>query len=164
MRIRNKTVVAMTLVLVVVVIVPVSAYMYFWQTEPQQIPTGITLQTPEAEMRLGIYWDSACTQNVTTIDFGKMWHPNTLETLTKDMWIRNEGNVSHTIYWNSTLSSETTEITDGWIHLSPPGGPLNGTTIAAGGKKWTQYKIQIEPYTTVGTYNWTLTVWAELEY
>jgi hypothetical protein len=77
------------------------------------------------------------------------------------MWIRNEGNVSHTIYWNSTLSSETAEITDEWIYYL---NPLNGTTIATGAKISTHYKIQIQPYATVGPYNWTLTVWAELEY
>lgn len=159
MEMRNKTLVAMALALVLVIIVPVAAY--FWQTEPQQIPTGIILQTPGAEMGLGIYWDSGCTEPVTTIDFGEMWHPNELTTLYKVIYMRNEGNVSHTIYWNSTLSSETAEITDEWIRGSTP---LNGTTIAAGYILMTNYKIQIQPYATVGTYNWTLTVWAEIEY
>ena len=159
MEIGKKTVIAVVLAFVLVIIIPAGAYMYFFQTEPQPIPTGIILQTPQAEMGLGIYWDSACTQNVTTIDFGKMWHPNTLTTLEKDMWIRNEGNVSHTIYWNSTLSSRTTEITDEWT--GGRGTPLNGTTIATEQTSATIYRIHIQPYATVDAYNWTLTLWAE---
>jgi len=161
MEIGKKTVVALIFAFVLATVIPVGAYMYFFQAEPQQIPSGITLQTPQAEMGLGIYWDSACTQNVTSIDFGKMWHPNELTTLTKEIWIRNEGNVTHTIYWNSTLSSITTETTDSWIIYGLPGIPLNGTEILVGGKRRTEYRIHIQPYATVGTYNWTLTVWAE---
>ena len=160
MEIGKKALVAMALTVVLAVTIPVGA-LYFWQTVPQQIPSGITLQTPEAEMGLGIYWDSAGTQNVTSIDFGKMWHPNKLTTLSQVMYIRNEGNVSHTIYWNSTLSSITTETTDSWIIPGMPSVPLNGTAISVGGNRVTQYMIHIQPYATVGTYNWTLTVWAE---
>jgi len=159
MEIGKRTAVAMALAFVVVVVVPIGAYQYFFQTEPQEIPTGIILETPQAEMKLGIYWDSACTQNVTIIDFGKMWHPNEPTTLTKNIYIKNEGNVSHTIYWNSTLSSEN--ITDRWNFV----GPLNGTTIPVGSRYGTQYKIDIlVAYAPIGSYNWTLTVWAEHVY
>jgi hypothetical protein len=162
MEIGKKIVAVITLAFALIVVVPVGAYMYFWQTEPQQIPTGIILVTPQAEMGLGIYWDGGCTQNVTTIDFGKMWHPNEPTTLTKDIYIRNEGNVSHTIYWNSTLSSETENITDRWIALWHGSTPLNETAISPGQTLTTNYHIDIlVAYAPVGQYNWTLTVWAE---
>ena len=164
MEIRNKIVVAMALAFVVVAIVPVFAYMYFWQSEPKQIQSGIILQThPNVEMQLGIYWDEACTQNVTTIDFGKMVHPNQEILLDKVMWIRNEGNVSHTLYWNSTLSSVTTEISDEWGYTSYM-SPINGTTLNPSFAYQTVYRLHVPAYSTVGTYNWTLTVWAEYTY
>lgn len=161
MEIGKKTLFIIALTLLLVAIAPVVAYVYFWETEHQQIPTGIVLQTPNATMQLGIYWDIGCTQPVTTINFGKMWHPNEPTTLTKYMYIRNEGNVSHTIYWNSTLSSEN--ITDRWNRISPfPSEPLNGTVFGVGIKLYTRYRIDIlVAYAPVGPYNWTLTVWAE---
>lgn len=164
MEIGKKTLFIMALALVLVAIAPVAAYMIFEETIPQQIQSGITLQVhPGVEMGLGIYWDAGCTQNVTTIDFGEMVHPNTLTTLGKYMWIRNEGNVSHTVYWNSTL--QEINITDSWV--KDPGmfeSPLNGTVINVGETLATSYRIQIQPYATVGTYNWTVTVWAEYKY
>jgi len=163
MEIGKKTLFIIALALVLAAIGPVGAYTYFFQTEPKQIPTGIILQTPQAEMRLEIYWDSYCTQKVTTIDFGKMWYPNEPTTLTKDMYIRNEGNVSHTVYWNSTLSSETANITDSWKNVLL-GVPLNGTIIPAGNKHITRYKIDLEAWAPIRSYNWNLTVWAEHVY
>lgn len=161
--VKKTTVVALTCLLVLIVTV---AAQYSEQTVPQQIPTGIIFQKhPDPYMRLGVYWDEGCTENVTTIDFGEMIHPNTLTTLTVDIWIRNEGNVSHTVYWNSTLSSNTTEITDEW-YWGPraPYTPLNGTVFAVGQNRTTTYAIHIQAYAETRTYNWTLTVWAEWAY
>jgi len=163
--IAKKTVVlALTCLLVFTV---TAAALYSDQTVPQQIPTGIILQQhPDAYMQLGVYWDSGCTENVTTIDFGEMVHPNTLTTLSVEMWIRNEGNVSHTVYWNSTLSSNTTEITDEWYWSAPrpPYSPLNGTIFAVGQTRATTYAIHIQEYAETRYYNWTLTIWAEWVY
>lgn len=161
----GKKAIGIALACILVLIVPVGA-LYFWQTDPHQIPTGIILQRhPEGKMQLGIYWDSGCTQNVTTIDFGEMVHPNTLTTLSKEMWIRNEGNVSHTVYWNSTLSSNTTEITDEWYWMAGHAkSPLNGTVFDVNQTRSTTYAIHIQEYAETRYYNWTLTIWAQYAY
>lgn len=163
-RIVKKTVLlASTCLLVLTLTV---AAQYFEQTIPQQIPTGIILQQhPDAYMQLGVYRDSGCTENVTTIDFGEIVHPNTLTTLSIEIWIRNEGNVSHTVYWNSTLSLNTTEITDEWYWGGhPPYSPLNGTVFAVGQTRATTYAIHVQEYAETRYYNWTLTIWAEWVY
>jgi len=162
--VKKTAVAALTSLLVLTVTV---AAQYFDHTAPQQIPTGIIFQKhPDAYMQLGVYRDSGCTENVTTIDFGEMVHPNTVTILSVEMWIRNEGNVSHTVYWNSTLSSNTTEITDEWSWGVSPHvhGPLNETAINVGEVLWTRYDIEIQPYAETRTYNWTLTIWAEWAY
>lgn len=161
--VKRAVVLALTCLLVLTVTV---AAQYFDQTVPQQIPAGIILQQhPDAYMQLGVYWDEGCTQNVTTIDFGEMVHPNTMTILSVEMWIRNEGNVSHTVYWNSTLSSNTTEITDEWYWgAHAPYTPLNATVFNVGQTRKTTYAIHIAAYAETRYYNWTVTIWAEWAY
>jgi len=161
--VKKTAVVALTSLLVLTVTV---AAQYFDETAPQQIPTGIIFQKhPDAYMQLGVYRDSGCTENVTTIDFGEMVHPNTLTTLSIEIWIRNEGNVSHTVYWNSTLSSNTTEITDEWYWMAGHAkSPLSGTVFDVNQTRSTTYAIHIQAYAETRTYNWTLTIWAEWAY
>jgi len=159
-----------SILLVYTIVVPVFAYMYFYRTEPEPVAAGIVLTVyPTPNMTIGLYWDSACTQPVTTIDYGEMIHPNQERIIWKEIYIRNEGDVWNDIYWNSTLSSVTTEITEwwgskeysdwGWGRL-----PINGTRIEPGQVRRTIYGIRLPAYATVGTYNWTLTVWGENYY
>jgi hypothetical protein len=141
----------------------VIAYEYFWRTDPVTITSGVVLKTyPTPTMGIGVYWDAECTQPVTAFDFGEMIHPDSPVTLWKTIYIRNEGDVWHVIYWNSTLSSVTTEITEYWSY-----GPyrryrsLHEARIEPRQVFTTYYEITISAYATVGTYNWTLNVWAE---
>jgi len=158
------------MLLVYTVVVPVLAYMYFYTTEPESIAGGIVLTVyPTPNVTIGLYWDSACTQPVTTIDYGEMIHPNKEIIIWKEIYIRNEGDVWVDIYWNSTLSSVTSEITEWWDGNEYSGwnwgwSPLNGTRIQPGEVRKTAYGIKIPAYATPGTFNWTLTVWGEHYY
>jgi hypothetical protein len=138
--------------------IPVLAYEYY-RTPNYQFNSGIILRGPI--MQLGFYWDLACTQPVTYIDFGEMLRPDVATQLTKIIYIRNEGDVYHEILWNSTLNSVTTEITEEWWAMLPLGTPLNTTTFDPDVVLQTEYLINLPAFATVGTYNWTLTVWAD---
>lgn len=150
------------------IIVPVFAYIYFYRTETA-FAAGIALRTYDTPtMKLGFYWDAACTQNVTSFDFGNITHP-AQETIlwTAIIWIRNEGSVWNNIYWNSTLASVNTQITESWPHTNCFWNgyqQLNGTGLNPGDKLWAWYGIMIPAYAAVGTFNWTLTVWGENYY
>ena len=164
----RKKAVIISLILAYTIAVPVFAYLYFYRTE-NYIAAGIILRTYDTPtMKLGIYWDAECTQPATTIDYGNMTHPNQYTEIQKTFWIKNEGDNWNDIRWNSTLTSITTEITDLWNHWE--GGswghwfPLNGTRLESGQVLQCVYSVFIQAYATVGTYNWTLTVWGENYY
>jgi hypothetical protein len=112
-------------------------------------------------MQLGYYWDAYCTQNVTEFDFGAMPYPDQVTTLYQCVYIKNEGNVTDTIYWNSTLSTVSNQIQDEWNWYTPywNSNGINGTTLGAGQVLQTWYMIQIPAYANVGTFNWTVNVW-----
>ncbi len=152
----GKLKIVILLALIFTVALPVYAYMY---TTSQQMPTGITIVAANPE--IVIYWDSNCTEIVTSIDFGEVIQPSYKNhTLTKRLHIKNEGTVEITIYWNTTLSSVTNNITDNWSSLYPPLPNWNGSSIKSGVHWITEYSIVLLPeYMPVGTYNWTLTVW-----
>lgn len=159
MRLSKLRTLCVSMLLLSAMAMSVLAYEYI---SAQQIPTGIVVKTPNVQ--LGIYWDSATTEPATTIDFGEMSQPNKQQRLSKELYIKNEGNVSIVVYWNSTLSSVTAEIEEWWSRDYVYWGTyaLNGTTIQPSGDPlYTAYMIQIPAYTTAGTYNWTLTVWGE---
>jgi len=146
--------------------VPVFAYMYFYRTEPEPVAAGIVLTVyPTPSVAIGLYWDSACTQPATTIDYGETIHPNKETIIHKVIYIRNEGDNWVKIYWNSTLASMSDEIAEWWglsnYWMSPP---LNGTRIYPGEVLYTWYGIKIPAYATPGAFNWTLTVWGEHYY
>lgn len=127
-----------------------SVFAYEYVTS-QQIPTGIVITTPTLE--IGIYRDSACTYPVTVIDFGEIPQPSYDSQLDKTLYIRNEGDVPLTIYWNSTLSLVTDEITEIWF--------TNGTYLGVGDYRSATYRIYLPQYVTIGTYDWALTIWGE---
>lgn len=157
MRIGKLRIIAIILALIFTVVLPVYAYMY---TTSQQMPTGITIVTANPE--IVIYWDSSLQEKVTSIDFGEVIQPSYKNhTLPKRLFIKNEGTVEIIIYWNSTLSSVTNNITDNWSRQTSPSLPnWNGSSIKSGVYWITEYSIVLLPeYIPVGTYNWTLTVW-----
>jgi hypothetical protein len=153
---------AVSMTLICSLAIPVLAYEYF-RTPYYQFSGGIILQSPTTPtMQLGFYWDQACTQPVTIIDFGEMVRPDSPTQLVKDIYIRNEGSIWVEYFWNSTLSDVTTEITEEWNVADIMGGaPLNTTTMDPDTVLPTNYSINLPAFATVGTYNWTLTVWGE---
>jgi hypothetical protein len=166
----RKKAVIVSLLLAYAIAVPVFAYVYFYRTEAT-FTAGIILRTYDTPtMKLGFYWDETCTQNVTSFDFGNITHPNQVTILWKRLFIRNEGTVWNDYYWNSTLSSFTTEIAEYWCYDYGYDYPLwdrnptNGTRIQPNQVFRIWYGIMIPAYATIGTYNWTLTVWGENYY
>jgi hypothetical protein len=151
-QIGKRTIIA-TLTILSLAFLPAFAYMY---TTQKQIPTGIIIKTPT--LQIGVYWDAQCTNSVTLIDFGEIPQPNQNVTMQKLLYIKNEGDVPLPIYWNSTLNSVTDEITEEWLY----GGyePWNGTWVLGSGvSNGFDYYIHIPKYVSIGTYNWTLTIW-----
>jgi hypothetical protein len=163
MDIGKWKILAVSLALICSLAIPVLAYTIY-KTPLYQFSTGIVLLAPPTPItQLGFYWDSSCTLPVTTIDFGEISYSTSPTHLTKDIWIKNEGDTWIAIYWNSTLGTLTTAITDGWDYVVPvPGGPLNSTTIGEPDTVLaTSYWIDIQASPPAGTYNWTLTAWGE---
>ena len=156
---RKNKVALIGLLLAFAIAVPVIAYMY--RTEPKCISSGVTLASPT--LGLGLYWDQECTSPATVIDFGQIIQPNEEKILGTYIYIRNEGDVRIRIYWNSTLRNETTEIDECWNYGSQYWcqDAINRTYLDPGQVRSTFYRIKIPEYTTIGTYNWTLTVWGE---
>lgn len=110
-------------------------------------PVGIVVQAT----LIGVYWDSDGSNPVDRIDFGTV--TKGAQTLYKYMYIKNEGTGQVYIYWNSTLSSVTDKITESWF--------TNGSSVSPGSHRYDDYRITVAQDISVGTYNWTLSVWAE---
>jgi len=167
-KMKKVKLIAIVLAMICAGTIPVLAYIYFFETEPTYITSGIVLQSyPTPNMTLGFYWDINCTQPVTNFSFGEMIHPQTTITLwTAPIYIRNEGDVWHEIHWNSTLSTVSSEISQWWTYdyHNFGGYAINGYKIQPGQILETWYGISIPAYATVGTYNWTLTAWGEHYY
>lgn len=148
--------IAFSVLLLVAIAVPVFAYVYSQTQEyTKQIPVGIVVRLP-IPAQFGVYWDYECTKPVTVIDFGEVPQPGTYRSFQKTIYVRNEQSDKPIwVYWNSTLPEVTTEIWEYWYNL------WNGTRMEPGEIRWTYYNIEIKPYAALGTYNWTLTIWAE---
>jgi hypothetical protein len=146
---------ALSVVLLVAIALPIVAYVYS-QTQSYtstKIPAVLVVRYPVAA-QFGIYWNYECTNPVTTIDFGEMPQPRNWIYWSKTMYIKNEQPGKRIwIYWNSTLRYMTTQISESWIS--------NGTIIEANSTYYAYYSISIQPNITIGTYQWTLGVWAE---
>lgn len=149
-----KIKIALSVLLLFAVAVPVFAYVYNQTQEyTKYVPVAIVIRLP-MPAQFGIYWDYECTKPVTVIDFGEIPQPRMWMYLSKYIYIRNEqADKRIWVYWNSTLRDVTTEITESWIS--------NGTMIDASQIYYSYYSLSIPPKATLGTYNWTLTIWAD---
>ena len=151
----GKAKLVMSVLLVVAVAVPVVTYVYSQtQAYSKQIPTVLVIRLAMSA-QFGVYWDYECTDPVTTIDFGEIPQPRGYLYLnTPTIYIRNEQpDETIWVYWNSTLGDVTTEIYDYWIS--------NGTRIEPDDIYYTSYNVNIQANAAIGTYSWTLGIWAE---
>jgi hypothetical protein len=159
MNIGKWKILAVSMTLICSLAIPVLAF-YAYRTPGYHLSTGIVLNGPT--MQLGIYWDQACTQPATYIDFGEMLVSPVETTLTKNIFIRNEGTYVHTVFWNSTLPDTTPAITDEWTYYDYSMYiALNVTDVDVNRVLNSTYSIHIQGGPPAGTYNWTLTVWGE---
>jgi len=132
---------------------PIGAYVYSQtQAYSKKIPTVLVLRYPLGA-QFGVYWDYECTNPVTEIDFGEIPKPSGYVSVYKMIYIRNEQpNERIWVYWNSTLRDITMQMTDSWF--------MNGTVIEPNNIYWSSYYINIQANAAVGTYQWTLGIWA----
>lgn len=121
-------------------------------------PTTVTVYA--ASLDLKVYWDSACTNATTSINFG-----NVQKSTSKAMYmyIRNEGNGTVNACWNSTCQQVSSGITELWQYYVSGYGwyALNGTSIAVGTVLQTYYQISVGSNCTSGQYSWTLNLGAQ---
>jgi len=109
---------------------------------------------------LKVYLEQNCTTPATTIDFGNIETDGT--NYYKYMWVRNEGLGPVTLHWNSTLASETDQISDYWEYNSGIGYiPMDSHTIGADVVLQTRYRVYVNPTVDPGSYSWTLYLGAE---
>ena len=65
----------------------------------QTVPSGGTLTPVQSSINLGIYANSACTQNASFVDWGTL-KPG--DNTTKTVWIKNLGNANATLSVSAT--------------------------------------------------------------
>lgn len=111
---------------------------------------------------IAVYWDSACTNPVTSIPLGNIQRGASKSV---DLYIRNEGGGTINVYWNSTLSEQTDQITATWEYLvysyyGSSSIPLNGTTLAEGSVLTTKYTVRTMPTVPLQSFSWILNVGA----
>jgi len=145
--------VVLSVLLLVALAASVVAYVYSQtQAYSKKIPTVLVLRYPLGA-QFGVYWDYECTNPVTDIDFGELPKPSIWLSMSKTIYIRNEQPSERIwVYWNSTLRDVTMQITDSWF--------MNGTVIEPNNVYWSSYYISIQANVAVGTYQWTLGIWA----
>lgn len=116
------------------------------------IPVGVTVT---AESALGLYWDEACTNEVSSIDFGSVL-PGAEAYVT--IWIKNEGSAGVTIVWTSNCSIRTNEkITDEWW-FQFTNVPIDNSLILVGDKIPTDYHITVASDCPLDTHSWHITI------
>jgi hypothetical protein len=119
--------------------------------------TSIIVYSPSLDLKA--YWDYNCTDPVTSIDFGIVQKG---KSKTVTMYIRNEGNGTVWVYWNSTSAPPTGWISEQWVYTS--GGPwyqLNGSSMGAGHVWESRYTVIVRSACPSGQYNWILALAAD---
>jgi len=99
-------------------------YIFGLLSSSVRLPTsgGIT------SVNLAVYWDSACTNPVTSIDWGTI-SPGGNKSL--DVYIKNTGNIPITL----SLAAENWSPSNAASYLTLTWDYVNGTVIQAGGVK-----------------------------
>jgi hypothetical protein len=135
-----------TLIVVALFAIIVHAFNVSWSTS-----VSVTTTNPNIK----VYWDSACTNPVTSIPLGNVQRGATKYVT---LYIKNEGGGTIDVYWNSTLSYQTDQITDNWQYMGGGGYyvNLNGMVLPEGTTKTTRYSITVSPTATLQEYNWIL--------
>jgi hypothetical protein len=118
-----------------------------------------TVNVYSPSLDLKVYWDSECTNPVTSIDFGNVQKSTSKQVY---MYIRNEGNGTVNVYWNSTCAEVSAYISEQWKCLPYSTYiDLNGTSINMGVVYQTYYKITVGSSCPSGQYGWTLSLGAQ---
>jgi hypothetical protein len=118
-----------------------------------------TIYVNATDPAIELYWNAGCTDPVTSIDFGNLQKGAYEEVL---IYVKNAGGGDVKIYWNSTLSDVTTEISDWWgLYLGRShfgNSDINGVYMSSGQVLGTYYKVLLDPEATLGSYSWTLNI------
>jgi hypothetical protein len=114
----------------------------------------VTVTTTDPNIK--VYWDPSCTNLTTSIPFGNVQRGATKAV---SLYIKNDGGGAIYVYWNSSLSLLTDQISEFW-NRENPSNYLNGTKMYEGQVLQTTYTVDILPTAPLQTYTWTLNVGA----
>jgi hypothetical protein len=119
--------------------------------------TDVSVTVVSLSGTIGVYSDSACTQQVTSIDFGNVQQGG---TASKSLWIKNLGTGSIGITWSSTISTSTSMITDNMKYGSPPNDYYWTTTqnLGSGIVFPVVYSIVVNSGCATQVYSWTISI------
>lgn len=146
-KIETQQILILCLVLSISTISMVYALMVLWQA-----PGRITIV---ASPKLSVYWDSSCTQPVTSIDLGERKPGDRIETT---LYIKNEGSVEIVLEWSSDLYSTTKgQLGDIWLYYDGTNWQdIKGYRLKPGDVLKTRYDVVVAKTAPAGTYAWAL--------
>jgi hypothetical protein len=156
-KLRSHWYVIVSIIAVAGLMVGVYAFTVTWSA-----PVSIIATTPD----IRVYWDAACTNPATSLSFGNVQQGAYMEF---HLYIKNQGTGEVKIYWNSTVSSATSnKIQDQWRQYPYYGiynfncpktssyGWWNGSSLSTSGVWNTYYMIRVDGSTPLSSYSWTL--------
>ena len=147
-KLKSRSAYLITIILVSVLTTIVLSYTYLlaWSSSVQ-----VKIVSPTED--IGVYFDSGCTQPVTSISV-TLGQGSTHDIT---LYIKNKGNGSYTLAWKSNLDQITDKITDAWQYMPVyTWDDINGTVIEAGRLRNTRYHIVVSADTPPATYNWEI--------
>jgi hypothetical protein len=146
--IRKYWYILLSALAIVSLVTYVFAFNLSWSAPVSIVTTSTNIQ---------VYSDSACTNLVTSINFGNIQQGG--YALSPELYIKNVAGGAVRVYWNSTLRFVTTKIQECWVETTGwQNSPWNGTTLSSGGYIATWYQIKVDPTIPLSSYSWTLYV------
>jgi len=145
----QKTKTMQLVILLLVATVSGSALTYaltvYWNA-----PVKITI---EKSVNLGVFSDSACTNQVAQIDFGSQ---KAGAYAYKELYLKNTGNANVTLSWTSD-APKTILAGDDWVYSTGSSWTsINGYTLKPDEVLKTKYEVFVLPNANSGSFSWNL--------
>lgn len=109
--------------------------------------------TISESVSLGVYWDQACTNPATVVDFGSQ---RSGAYAYKELYIKNTGNTQVTLEWRSDAPTSVLA-GDDWIRPSDSSWTnIRGYILEPEEVLKTKYEVFILPNANAGSLSWTM--------
>ncbi len=149
-------------VVICILVAGLSSGLTYILASPSASPFTATVTVTSAS-NIKVYWDSECTNPVTSIDFGNLVQGG---KAVATLYLKNEGENIIYMMWNSDISAQTDgNITDRWDHrlqysenISLDFGTGMHNYLLPGEVLAKYYKISVTSECPTGTYGWSVTV------